>query len=164
MTRQTITARHLTMFGGMTCVLFALGCGSETTESPESPTAQETSTEDHGHSHDHGHKHGPSGYPVVTLDDGTEIEWDLDTLSGSFLVIPPADMAEDVESVVVKTMTEGEEKTYEFTKDAEPGRWALEDKDLSEAMTMGDAVERTLIMAMSDGRTVSGAVAHFEGH
>lgn len=142
--------------------LLAVGCAKEvetedvvTTPPPSSEAAED---------HDHDHKHGPTGLPVVEADDGTEIEWGFNEDEGAFLVIPPADLHDSIEEVVIKTVTEGNEKTYTLTFDQEEDGWILVDQELGTAMMMGDAVERTLVITGADGKVWTAAVAHVEGH
>ncbi|MDG2221097.1 MAG: hypothetical protein P8L85_06940 [Rubripirellula sp.] len=124
------------------------------------PSSEDVS--DHGHDHDH--KHGPNGYPVVDLNDGTEIEWDFDSASGTFLLIPPAEMAESVKQIAVETTVDGTDSQYVFKPGEESGSWTLENMELGTAMMMGDAVKRTLVITLNDGNSMTAPVAHFEGH
>ncbi|MEM1070277.1 MAG: hypothetical protein AAGG48_26480 [Planctomycetota bacterium] len=134
--------------------LLSLGCSDDV---PGAGTAA-------GHVHHHDHKHGPNGYPIVDMDDGTEIEWDFDRSSGGFLLIAPTEMSDAIESVTVKAESDGTETDYAFEKGENAGVWSLVDEELGATMMLGDAAKRTLMITTTDGKTLTAAVAHFEGH
>lgn len=143
--------------------LTSIGCnqGESTDTESDVVTSAPPSSE---HASDHDHKHGPNGYPVVDLNDGTEVEWDFDTASGSFLLIPPKAVADSVKEIAVKTSVEGTDNNYVFEAGEEPGTWTLVNMELGTAMMMGDAIERTLVITLNDGNSMTAPVAHFEGH
>jgi len=139
--------------------LIAIGCGKEETTTVTTTPPPPTPSFD-----DHDHKHGPNGFPVVDMDDGTEVEFGFDKEFSMFTVMPPVAMDSEIEKIEIKTVTDGTEKVYAVKKDDWPGSWVLEDKELGTAMLMEDAVERTLIITKKDGSTMSAPVAPAEGH
>ncbi len=147
--------------------LVAIGCGREETVDLPSDivtTAPPSTSGVSDHDHEHDHKHGPNGYPVVDMNDGTEIEWEFDEDAATFLLVPPTEMADKIQTITVKSVVEGTENLYTFNQGEQPGTWTMQNQELGTAMMMGDAVERTLTITLSDGTSLTAPVAHFEGH
>ena len=142
---------------------FAVGCKSETADSPEI-VEPASGGHDHDHAH-HDHEAGPHGGHLVELP-GHHAEWTHDETGLITVYLLGEDLEQEATAseVAIRTTIEGSEpKTYNLTPvsatDGVAKQFEVKSKELLTALSVGEGVKAEMLVTM-EGEEHVGEIEH----